>query len=68
MKRTVVARKALPTHWPIMLTWAGFASQEIWVMPGWGIGVMWTMIVIVWLIVVVDVFSSEYRDPFEKGP
>jgi len=63
-KRKVVSQKNLPMPWPVALTWLAALSQSVWNMPGWSIGVMWTMVVIVWLIVAITIFTSEQKELF----
>jgi hypothetical protein len=33
-------------------------------MPGWLVGVMWTVVVIIWVIAGVDIFNRENKDLF----
>lgn len=63
-KRITVDTKYLPLRMPIVLTWLSALSQRVWDMPGWLVGVMWTMVIFVWLIWAVDTWNRESRSPF----
>ena len=66
-KRIVVSPDNLPLRWPIHATWLVALSQSVWNVPEWGLGILWALVVIVWIVVIIDTFNRDNRKVFKDA-
>lgn len=59
MKQRVVSVKFLPTKLPLNTTIAGWLLLDRLGIPGWGWGVWWTVVVLVWIAAIKIKFFDE---------
>lgn len=65
IKRIVISRGNIPSQFPIGATWLVALSQSVWNIPGWLLGILWFGIVILWLLILIDIFTADRRDLFK---
>jgi hypothetical protein len=58
----------LPSGFPVVKTAVAYLVLDKFHPVGWVYGVTWTIMVIIWLLAIYDICSSEYFDLFADEP
>ena len=58
MSRRVLARKHLPSQYPLHLTVLYWLAMDYWHAPGWAWGCVGTLLVAIWAVVIHGVMTE----------
>lgn len=58
-KRTVISAKQMPTHYPFISTAVVWFVLDRFKTPGWVWGIVGTLVVIYWSIIIYALFTEE---------
>jgi len=66
MKTKKINCKNLPVYWPVNITLVLIMMMKVYDVPDFCCGIIWTMIVVLWLASGYVIFASESVDIFKE--
>ena len=63
--RKVIDLNNLPTKFPATTTLACLLAIDVWGIPSWGEGVIWTLLALIWLGAAINFYREKRIDIFE---
>ena len=66
MDKKKISRACIQTTYPITPTLLAWIFLDYYHAPGWVSGMVWTIIVLLWIVVIVELFECEMVDIFKK--
>lgn len=64
-ERKVIKLDNLPTKLPGMTTVVCFLAIDVWEIPGWGKGIIWTLLALIWIGAAINLYREKRIDIFE---
>ena len=66
VEKKVLNRDNLPTKFPGVTTLAALLAIDVWSIPGWGQGIIWTLLAILWIGSIVNICREKNINIFEN--
>ncbi|QHJ81532.1 MAG: hypothetical protein [Bacteriophage sp.] len=63
--RKVIKIENLPTKFPAVTTVVFLMAIDVWSIPSWGKGVIWTLLALIWLGAAINFYREKRIDIFE---
>lgn len=63
--RKVIKLENLPTKLPGNTTLACLLAIDVWNVPSWGKGVIWTLLALIWIGAAINLYREKRIDIFE---
>lgn len=64
-ERKVIKIENSPTKFPGFTTLACFLAMDVWNIPGWGRGIIYTLLVLWWIGAAINFYREKRIDIFE---
>ena len=64
-ERKVIKIENLPTKFPATSTAVCLLAIDVWNIPSWGKGVIWTLLALIWLGAAINFYREKRIDIFE---